>query len=246
MKRLVLLLCLLCALPAFAGENLVSGLSQDSIEIRSNYNGAEITVFGAVERPETAKPDIVVVVRGPEMDMRVLRKDHVAGLWINRDRVLLGAMPGYYFVAANRPLAKIASDDTRRKYALGLADVRPASTKADDNPEPFRQALLSQMQKDQLYLQAENGVEFLSGTLFRVRVPVPSSAPRGSYAAEVYLLRDGKVIDMKSSDLVIDQTGLERSIFDFSKTDPYAYGISTVLMAMLLGWLSSLAFRRAE
>ena len=139
---------LFCTSPAFANENLVSGLSQDTIEIRSNYNGAEITVFGAVERPDTAKPDIVVVVRGPDMDMRVLRKDHVAGVWINRDRVLLGAMPGYYFVAANRPLVKIASDDTRRKYALGLNDVRPASTKADDNPEPFRQALLAQLESD--------------------------------------------------------------------------------------------------
>jgi uncharacterized protein (TIGR02186 family) len=245
MRRLFLFLLFL-SWPATASENLVSGLSQDTIEIRSNYNGAEITVFGAVERPDTEKPDIVVVIRGPEMDMRVLRKDHVAGLWINRDRVLLGAMPSYYFVAANRPLARIASDDTRRQYALGLDAVRPASLKADDNPEPFRQAFLSQMQKAGLYLQAENGVEFLSGTLFRVRVPVPSSAPRGNYVAEVYLLRDGRVIDQRSSELVIDQIGLERRLYDFSRNAPLIYGLSTVLMAMLLGWLSSLAFRRAE
>src|SRR5262249_26781656 len=78
MRRLALLFCLL-ALPVAAAENLVSGLSQDTIEIRSNYNGAEITVFGAVERPVSdARPDIVVIVRGPETDMRVRRKDRVA------------------------------------------------------------------------------------------------------------------------------------------------------------------------
>jgi uncharacterized protein (TIGR02186 family) len=245
MRRLVFLLLFL-GWPAAATENLVSGLSQDTIEIRSNYNGAEITVFGAVERPDTERPDIAVVIRGPETNMRVLRKDRVAGIWINRDRVLLSAMPSYYFAAANRPLAKVASQSTQRQYALGLDAVRPASLKADDNPEPFRQAFLAHMQRAGLYLQAEDGVEFLSGTLFRVRVPVPSSAPRGTYVAEVYLLRDGKVIDERSSDLIIDQIGLERSIFDFSKTNPFAYGLSTVLMAMLLGWLSSLAFRRAE
>jgi uncharacterized protein (TIGR02186 family) len=244
MKRLILLL-ILVSWPVAAGENLVSGLSQDTIEIRANYNGAEITVFGAVERPDTGKPDIVVAVRGPEMTMRVLRKDHIAGLWINRDRVLLGAMPSYYFVAANRPLAEVAPGGTRRQYALGLDALRPASIKADDDPKPFQQALLAQMQRARLYLQAEDGVEFLSGTLFRVRVPVPSSAPRGTYVAEVYLLRDGHVIDVRSSELVIDQIGLERRIFDFSKADPFAYGVSTVLMAMALGWLSSLAFRRS-
>jgi uncharacterized protein (TIGR02186 family) len=245
LKRAAILFLLL-SWPATASENLVSGLSQDTIEIRANYNGAEITVFGAVERPETAKPDIVVVVRGPEMNMRVLRKDHVAGLWINRDRVLLGAMPSYYFVAANRPLAEVAPKGIRSQYALGLDALRPASIKADDDPKPFQQALLAQMQRAGLYLQAEDGVEFLSGTLFRVRVPVPSSAPRGTYVAEVYLLRDGHVIDVGSSELVIDQIGLERRIFDFSKADPFAYGLSTVLMAMLFGWLSSLVFRRAE
>lgn len=245
MRRLALLL-LFWLTPAFADENLVSGLSQDTIEIRANYNGAEITVFGAVERPDTGKPDVVVVVHGPEQDMRVLRKERVAGIWINRSRVLLRAMPTYYFVAGNRPLARIAPAEVRQSYALGLDAVRPHGLKADDEPEPFRQALVARMQRDRLYLQQEDGVEFLSGTLFRVRVPVPSTAPRGTYVADVYLLRDGKVVDQRSSDLIIDQIGIERRLYDFSRNAPLLYGVATVLMAMLLGWLSSLMFRRAE
>ena len=102
------------------------------------------------------------------------------------------------------------------------------------------------MQRNHLYLQQEDGVEFLSGTLFRVRVPVPSTAPRGTYVADVYLLRGGKVIDQRSSDLIIDQIGIERRLYDFSRNMPLLYGVATVLMAMLLGWLSSLLFRRAE
>jgi uncharacterized protein (TIGR02186 family) len=240
------MLFLLWLTPALADENLVSGLSQDTIEIRSNYNGAEITVFGAVERPQTAKPDIVVAVRGPEKDMRVLRKERVAGIWINRSRVLLHTMPSYYFVAGNRPLDRIAPAVTRNIYALGLDAVRPHGLKADDDPEPFRKALLAQMERDHLYAQQEDGVAFLSGTLFRVRVPVPSTAPRGKYVVEVYLLRDGKVIDTQSSELTIDQIGVERRLFDFSQAFPLGYGVSTVLMALLLGWASSLLFRRAE
>jgi len=245
MRRLALLL-LFWLTPAIADENLVSGLSQDTIEIRSNYNGAEITVFGAVEHPTGGKPDIVVAVRGPEEDMRVLRKERVAGIWVNRSRVLLRAMPSYYFVAGNRPIQSIAPQGTRRNYALGLDELRPHGLKADDSPEPFRKALLAQMERGHLYVQQEDGVEFLSGTLFRVRVPVPSTAPRGKYVAEVYLLRNGKVVDQQSSDLVIDQIGLERRLYDFSRNAPLIYGVATVLMALLLGWLSSLMFRRTE
>ena len=45
-------LAVLClGLPARA-EELVSGISQDIIEITSNYTGTEIVVFGAIERSE--------------------------------------------------------------------------------------------------------------------------------------------------------------------------------------------------
>ena len=246
MKRLALFLSLL-ALPVAAAENLVSGLSQDTIEIRSNYNGAEITVFGAVERPVAdTTPDIIVVVRGPDTDIRVRRKDRVAGIWINRNRVVLRGMPSYYFTASNRPLPKIADDATLRQYGLGLSALAPRATQGRHDPEPFRQALIRHQEKAGLYAQREGAIQFLSGTLFRVHVPLPASAPRGKYVATVYLLRAGQMIDVRSSNLSIDQTGLERRVFDFSQADPLAYGLSTVLMAVLMGWLSSLAFRRAE
>lgn len=247
MKGLVLAACLLAVTPATAAENLVAGLSQDSIQITSSYNGAEIVVFGAIERPASdTEPDIVVVVHGPETDVRVRRKDRVAGVWINRNRVILRGVPSYYFAAGSRPLRDIASAATLRQYGLGLDALAPRAILGRHNPEPFRQALIRHQTDAGLYAEREGAVKFLSGTLFRVRVPLPASAPRGTYTASVYLLRGGQMIDARSSELTIDQTGLERRVFDFSKADPLAYGLSTVLMAVLLGWLSSVAFRRSE
>lgn len=244
----ILFAAALAAPPALAGENLVSGLSQDRIEIRSTYNGTEITVFGAVERPESgARPDIVVVVRGPRTDMRVRRKDRVLGIWINTSREILYAMPGYYFAASNRPLLDIASETVRRQYGLGLAALSPRSAMGGHDPRPFIQAAIRAEERNKLYAEEGKGVEFLSGTLFRARVPLPASAPRGDYTADVYLLRGGRVIGPPhQSKLTIDQTGTERRVYDFSRDNPLAYGLSTVLMAMAMGWLSSLAFRRME
>ena len=104
-----LLLAVLCATSARADENLVSGLSQDSIQIKSSYNGTSIVVFGAVEHPTDTKPDIIVVLREPPSDIRIRQKTRIAGIWINSDRAILKRMPGYYFAASTRPLDQIAS-----------------------------------------------------------------------------------------------------------------------------------------
>jgi uncharacterized protein (TIGR02186 family) len=241
-----LALLLLCAGDARAEDNLVSGLSQDSIQITSSYNGTNMVVFGAVERPASASPDIIVVLRGPDTDMRIRQKSRIAGIWINSDRAILKGMPAYYFVASTRPLDRIASKGTLEQYDLGLAAVQPHAVIGPKNAEPFRRAALRYQQRNGLYTQLPGAVQFLSGTLFRVRLTMPASAPRGRYIAETYLLRDGRVIDIRSSELVIDQTGLERRVFDFSRNDPLAYGISIVLVSIAFGWLSSLAFRRMD
>jgi hypothetical protein len=50
MRRLILSLALcLAALPA-AAEEVVLGLSSDTVSINTNFDGSEILIFGAVKR----------------------------------------------------------------------------------------------------------------------------------------------------------------------------------------------------
>ena len=200
MRRLVQIACAVTALLALAGqaaraEDLVSGLSQDQIEITSNYTGTDLVVFGAIETrnaPANAtQPDVVVVVRGPNVDMTVRQKGRVAGLWINRHEVTLRDMPGYYYLASTRPLDKIANAGVRQRYQLGLSDLEPASYTVHSAIEAriYTNAAVRQQARDGLYKQVPTGVEFLSYSLFRVRVPVPAGVPRGQYTAEVYLFQ---------------------------------------------------------
>ncbi len=58
------------------------------------------------------------------------------------------------------------------------------------------------------------------------------------------LFRDGDVISAQSTPLFIDQTGLERRLYNFAHDQPFGYGLATVLMAIFMGWISSLLFRR--
>jgi uncharacterized protein (TIGR02186 family) len=241
--RYALFALLLFAAPAQAEENLTSGLSQDVVAITSNYTGTDITVFGAVEGAQGAAGDIVVVVRGPEAAMTVRRKDRIAGIWINRARARL-RLPGYYFIAANRPLQEIAAADTLGRYELGLSHLHAETLASDGDPAPYVAALVRAQSRGGLYAEKDSGVEMLSSTLFRVRVPVPAAVPRGSYSVEAYLFRDGNVVSVQSTPLFVDQTGFERRLYDFAHARPLLYGLGTVLMAILLGWGSTFFFRK--
>ena len=245
----ILSLLVFTALPlagsALAAEELVSGISQDTIQITSNYTGSDIVVFGAVEGQQSvAGRDIVVVVRGPEADIVVRRRDRVAGVWINHDAASLNGMPAYYFLASSRPLGAIALPSVLARYGIGVQNQQPDSVHSHHDYEPFRQAALRHLVRDKLYAQSEGGVEFLSSTLFRAHVPVPASVTRGQYNVEVFLLRKGDIESAQSTPLFIDQTGLERRLYNFAYNQPFTYGLAAVLMALFMGWLSSIIFRR--
>ena len=252
MKRAFALAILICCATAARGDDLVSGLSQDEIQITSNYTGSDLVVFGAIEQDGGAdqaaagKRDVIVVVRGPDAKMDVRRKARIAGIWVNSREVTLTGMPTYYFVASTQPLSKIASAQTLRRYQIGLDNLWPASATAHKlaTTEQFREAVLRERARAQVYSAAPTGVEFLSYSLFRVHVPIPADAPRGQYTADVYLFRDGAVISAQSTPLFVDQIGLERNLFKLAHNQPLAYGLAAVLLAVLLGWLSSLAFRQ--
>jgi uncharacterized protein (TIGR02186 family) len=248
--RLLLLLSLLIALPPFtrpgrADENLISGVSQDLIQITSNYTGSDVVVFGDVEgQQQPAGRDIIVVVRGPDTTLTVRRKDRVAGIWINHDAANLSGMPAYYYLATTRPLAQIAPAAALARYGIGVASLQPVMVHAHHDVEPFRQAALRLMQDQGLYRETPGGVEFLSETLFRAHVPVPAGVTRGAYQVEVFLARGGEIESAQSTPLFIDQTGLERRLFNWAHDQPFGYGLAAVVMALMMGWISSVLFRR--
>lgn len=236
----------LLASPA-AAEDLVSGLSQDTVQITSNYTGTDIVVFGAIENIEdVGGNDVVVIVRGPGADMTVREKQWVGGIWINHDQAKLFQMPSYYYLASTRPVDKIAPAFTLERYAIGLANVVPTRIVSHHDPEPFRQALIRHKQADGLYGEETQGIIFNSRTLFHTRVPIPATVARGVYNVEVYLFRDGTIVSAQSTPLFVDQSGLERRLYRLAHSEPLGYGLATVAMAMLLGWLSSVLFRRAD
>ena len=226
-----------------SAQALVADLSAHEVAITSSYAGVDLVLFGA--RAEGG--DVIVVVRGPPRDVLVRRKARVAGLWANVEQVLFPAAPGLYGVAASAPLADIASEAVLREYQIGVDRLAlpVAADDTDADVATFAAALVRNLQRQGLYGATTSTVEFVAGGLFRSDFRLPSSAPVGAYTATTYLVRDGAVASVDTTTLFVTKTGLGRAVYDYAHQQPAAYGILSVLLALLAGWAAALIFRRS-
>jgi uncharacterized protein (TIGR02186 family) len=250
MWRFVLLLtAVLFGAVAAKADDLVSGLSTDLIQITSNFTGTDIVLFGDIEPTEEAGPakdqDLVVVIRGPQIDMTVRRKERILGIWVNREQTVFTGLPGFYFLASTRPLDDIASLATQQRFRLGTANLETPvlGGMKPDEAAAFRAAAIRDRKRERLYWESPTGIEFLSRTLFRARIAIPAAVPPGEYRAEVYLFQNGTVVSAQSSPLYIDKSGFERRVYNYAYQASFAYGFAAVIMAFAFGWAGFLVFR---
>ena len=236
-----------------AAERLVASLTNHRVLITSNYTGVELVLFGTVES-DGASPvrsgafDIVATVTGPRESLRMRRKARVLGIWVNTQGRTFVDPPSYLAVVSNRPLDSIASDEARRRLQLGIADTPLPELINNDIGEvandPFRAALVRLMYKRGLYNEASNGVTFLTPTLFRAAIALPASVPTGNYTVDVKLFADGNMIARTDSTFQIVKVGFEQFVVEAARDHGLLYGFATALMAMVTGWIASVAFRR--
>ena len=233
--------------PALA-DDLAMDLSSHQISITSSFTGTDILVFGAIQTEGEGQRDLVIVLRGPDQRVMVRRKEPVFGVWLNLDSQTFSTTPGYYAIASTRPLDEIAPPGVMGLYQIGLDVLRldealPTGGVAEPDVAVYRAALMRIRVANGLFT-AGVPIGRIGPSLFRAEFDLPSNVPVGNYRAEVYLLRDGRVINAQVSPLFIDKSGLDRAINVAATNYAALYGLVAVLIAALAGWLADFVFRR--
>ncbi|WP_339714640.1 TIGR02186 family protein [uncultured Sneathiella sp.] len=240
--------CLITNEPARAQSSLVTDISSHLISVTSDFTGTELLLFGAIQYEDDdfgqGQGDVLVVVRGPEKDVIVRRKERVAGIWINTDAVEFSRVPSFYALASNRPVEDIAPPDVLKRLRLGPSRLRFRANEPANISLPFEEAIVRQKAREDLYKDQAAAVYFLGDTLFRTTIAIPANVPVGDYIAEFYLFRDGELMSAQSSPLFIKKSGLGRTIFDFAQDYPALYGIAAIIVALFAGWLASIIYRK--
>ncbi len=239
---IALLLALLLAPGLARGADLTAALSNHLVGITTGFTGREVLVFGAVD----GAGDIIIVARGPETTEIVRRKARKLGIWVNDREMVFDNVPGIYAVASSRPLDDILSPEVAAAYQIGVEHlVLPA--RDPESPEmvkKFREALIRNKQRIDLYTEAWEPVRFLGPLLFRSDLAIPANAPVGDYKIGVYLVRGGEVIDTSIAPLSVSRLGFEARVYDFAHRNSLGYGVLAILIAAVAGWFANWIFRK--
>ncbi|SFD89577.1 TIGR02186 family protein [Roseivivax sediminis] len=235
--------------PTTAQEEVVLGLSQDSVSISTDFDGSEILVYGAVKReiPIPADPplEVVVTVSGPFVPVTVYRKERRFGIWVNADAVEIDLAPSFYAVATSGPFGSVMSnvEDLRHSVSVPRAIRSVGAPMNVDNAQAFSEAVIRIRSDSGLYQRLEGAVDVREETLFATRIRLPANLTEGAYATRIFLTRGGRVVSQTERVIDVRKVGLERWLYNLSRDLPLAYGLLSLTLAIAAGWGASTAFR---
>jgi len=242
LRYLVLAVPLAVGPAAVHGNALVADLSKHLVAITTGFTGADVLLYGAID----GEGDIAVVVRGPNEDVVVRRKERIAGVWVNVRNLTFRRVPAFYAVAATRKITDFAPESVLSRHQIGAEHLRFGQPRraGDIEIKLFREALLRNKRTAGLYPDRVGRVSVLGNRLFRTLVTFPANVPTGTYSVEVFLIRDGVVAGAQTTPLIVSKVGTEAEIFDFAHNQAPLYGIVAIVIALVAGWLAGAIFRK--
>tara|TARA_X000000368_G_scaffold164282_1_gene129540 strand:- start:8 stop:769 length:762 start_codon:yes stop_codon:yes gene_type:complete len=229
----------------FAKENIVADLSENTVEISTTFSGAEILLFGAYDGKKN--DDIIVIVTGPKGKIKVEQKEKKFGIWITSKSLTFKEVPKYYYIASNRKIDKITNLDEIKDKSLNLNYLKLGKVNKKLDMKEFnswRVSLTRNMIKQKFWKVEENSIALNKNTLFRKTLSLPSNVTTGLFIVKILHYRNGILISKEESKINITKSGISANIYKIAEEYSTLYGIFAVVLAVFMGWLSNIVFRR--
>lgn len=242
-----LLILLALASPLHAQE-VIAALTQNRVSITANFDGSEITIFGAIKReapPGDEDLGVIVTVTGPSTPVTVRRKARQAGIWVNADAIHVEAAPSFYAVSTTGPMDQVLdeAEDLHHKISIRRAIRAVGALSEAPDPENFTEALIRIRRGNGLYQINEGSVTLSEATLFQTSIVLPANLTEGDYVARVFLTDGGQVLSQFDSEIAVRKVGLERFLYRLAYDQPVIYGLLSLFIAIAAGWGASAIFR---
>ncbi len=240
----ILLFLIILPFNVTAQNQIVADLSQENVEISTDFLGAKILLFGAYDGRKG--DDIIVVVTGPKGLVTIQKKENILGVWVNTKKVNYINAPKYLSISSNRDINEILNQKTQKISEIGLnnLNVRIQPGKQLSNEKEWREALTRNMLKSKLWSLNENSVSLNKNSLFRSYLSLPSNVTIGKFEVKILHYRNSKLISKESNTINVSKSGISAEIYNIAQNYSTLYGIFAVLLAVFIGWGTNLVFRK--
>ena len=113
-----------------------------------------------------------------------------------------------------------------------------------DEKQEFFEALIRNKSYENVFKKTSDEIEILDGNLFKTNIPIPNTVPVGVYDVNLYLILNNEISKDYSYNFTVRRIGIENLIYNFANSFPLIYGFTSLIIALIIGWISADLFRR--
>ena len=218
-------------------------LSENNIKIETDFNGKEVIIFGILNDDQ----ETIITIKGPEKNAVIQKKERILGFWFNTKQITYNKIPSIFFIASSGNIKDILPTSTIIKEELSFDyllenKLSQRNFISDASLETWKNNFVRIKKGKNLF--KEYTVDKIENKLFQTRVFFPAKSIPGEYKVKVYQIKNNIILNNKEKIITLKKSGIGSQIYNFANNNAAAYGLFTIIFAVLSGFLAATLFRR--
>ena len=219
-------------------------LSQNNIKIETDFNGKEIIIFGILNDDQ----ETIIAIKGPQKKALIQKKERILGFWFNTKQITYDKIPSIFFIASSANIEKILPTSSLIKEEIGFDyllenKISQRNFISDISLESWGKNFVRLKKSKDLFKVFK--IEKIENKLFQTRVFFPSDSIPGKYLVNVYQIKNNVILSKNEKYINFVKSGIGSKIYNFAHNNAAAYGLFTIIFAILSGFLAAALFRRS-
>tara|TARA_B100001057_G_scaffold272587_1_gene272884 strand:- start:244 stop:987 length:744 start_codon:yes stop_codon:yes gene_type:complete len=225
-------------------EEVYFDLSQNNIEIKTDFNGKEIIIFGLLKDDH----ETLLTIKGQPSKMKIQKKNRYLGVWINDKQITYSKIPTIFFMSSSSNINNILPISTLINEDLSFEKILNNKTFNQnfifENDQDLWNENFVRIKKDQLFYK-EFEMKIFKNKLFQTSVFFPPNTIPGTYNVDIYYIKNNTIINKGTKKIVVKKTGIGSKIYEFANEKAATYGVFVIIFSILSGLIAATLFRRA-
>ena len=224
-------------------EEVYFDLSQDNIEIKTDFNGKEIIIFGLLKDDH----ETLLTIKGPPSKMKIQKKNRYLGVWINNKQITYSKVPTLFFSSSSSNIDDILPSSTLINEDLSFEKILKNKTFNQnfifENNQDLWNNNFVRIKKNQL-LYKEFEMKIFKDKLFQTTVFFPPNTIPGTYNVDIYYIKNNTIMNKDQKKIVVKKMGIGSEIYEFANNNAATYGVFVIIFSILSGLIAATLFRR--
>ena len=224
-------------------EEVYFDLSEDNIEIKTDFDGKEIIIFGLLKDEH----DTLLTIKGPPSKMKIQKKERYFGVWINNKQITYSKIPTLFFLSSSSKINEILPNSIQINDDLNFDKILNNKTFDQnfifENDQTTWNENFVRIKKKQLFYK-EFEMKIFKDKLFQTSVFFPPNTIPGIYNVDIYYIKNKTIMNKDQKEIIVKKTGIGSDIYEFAKGRAATYGVFVIIFSILSGLIAATLFRR--